>query len=105
MENISYEAQCKLIRKKNKEYLKLFESDLKKSGLKEKTISQHLGNADFYINDFLLYYEALTMENGIEEINSYLGDFFIRKCMWSTPWNHKKHSRQSEKVLQMHAGP
>lgn len=85
MDSIDYEAQCKKIRKTNDEYLAMFREDLKKSGLKENTISRHLGNVDFYINDFLLYYDALPMESGLEEIDSFLGDFFIRKCMWSTP--------------------
>lgn len=29
------------------------------------------------------------MTSGVEEIGSYLGDFFIRKCMWSTPYTIK----------------
>ena len=42
---------------------------------------------DFYLNDFLLREEALTMENGCKDeyLSDFFGYFFIRKCMWSTP--------------------
>ena len=39
---------------------------------------------DFYINDFLLRTDAYSMEHGVSMIDDFLGDFFIRKCMWST---------------------
>lgn len=42
-------------------------------------------NVDFYINDFPLYYDIKRYKQGIETIDDFLGDFFIRKCMWSTP--------------------
>ena len=38
-----------------------------------------------FINDYLLYSEAKTFETGVCDIDGFLGDFFIRKCMWSTP--------------------
>ncbi len=41
---------------------------------------------DFYLNDFLLREEALTMENGCKDeyLSDFFGYFFIRRCMWST---------------------
>ena len=85
MEYEDFEVACDDIRKKNEEYLSLFEQDLVNDGLKDSTISRHLSNTDLYINDFLLYEEPLTMEHGMQRIDSFLGYFFIRKCMWSTP--------------------
>ena len=69
----------------NHEYLLLFQEDLENAGLKDKTIYNHLSNADLYINDFLIYNMNATMEEGVTMLGDFLGDFFIRKCMWSTP--------------------
>ena len=95
-----YENYCKAcdeIRKKNDEYLTLFEQDLVSEGLKESTIRRHLSNVDFYINNYLLYEEPLTMEYGTGQIDSFLGSFFIRKCMWSTPGNIKSTAASIKK--------
>ncbi len=67
----------------------MFKEDLKNSGLAEKTIKHHVSNARFYINEFLIHYEPYTMEKGPEMIFDFLGDFYIRKCLWSTPSNIK----------------
>lgn len=77
-----YEEKCREIRRQNEELLKLFESDM--ASLSPKTIQKHLDNVDFYINNYLLREDALTMENGVAYLDSFLGYFFIRKCMWST---------------------
>ena len=37
----------------NYEYLILFQEDLENAGLKDKTIYNHLSNADLFINEFL----------------------------------------------------
>lgn len=73
----------------NKQLLNLFVKDLEESGLTNKTITRHISNVDFYINEYLLYEDALPMESGTTRLDSFLGDFFIRKCMWSTPGNIK----------------
>lgn len=83
MDYNEYEAKCKEIRKYNDELLDLFASDL--SNLSSKTIRRHLSNVNFYINDYLLLEDALTFEYGTGRIDMFLGNFFIRKCMWSTP--------------------
>ena len=80
-----YERECNKIRKDNEEYLELFEEDLKNSGLSPKTINRHISNVDFYINEYLLREEPLPMDYGTSRLDLFLGDFFIRKCMWSTP--------------------
>ena len=69
----------------NHNYLILFQEDLENAGLKQKTIYNHLSNADLFINEFLNYHMDATMEEGVTMLGDFLGDFFIRKCMWSTP--------------------
>lgn len=85
-----YEDECYLqSKKKNKQYLDVFEQDLQAAGLTEKTIERHVTNMDFYLNEYLPYYAE--EENGMVEgasfsnLQGFFGDFFIRKCMWSTP--------------------
>lgn len=80
-----YEAACKAIRTANNEFLGLFEKDLVLAGLSPKTIRTHLSNVDFYINEYLLREDACPMGDGVGMIDDFLGNFFIRKCMWSTP--------------------
>ena len=85
----NYEKECDTVRTTNNELLVIFENDLTKAGLSKKTITSHLSNVDFYINEFLLLNEVHPMEDGVGMVDRFLGDFFIRKCMWSTPGNIK----------------
>ena len=39
---------------------------------------------EFFLNDFLNYYEPTKMEDGPLEVYTFLSDWFIRKCMWSS---------------------
>lgn len=82
-----YEKKCEEIRERNEDYLEEFWEDLVSAGLKEKTIKRHYQNVDFYINTYLLREEPLEMMHGTNPfyIGDFLGYFFIRKCMWSTP--------------------
>lgn len=97
MDYVDYGKACDKIRAKNREYLDLFEQTLTENGLKDSTIKRHLSNIDFYINNFLLHEEPLTMDYGIGRIDSFLGNFFIRKCMWSTPGNIKSTAASIKK--------
>lgn len=87
-----YEESYKKIQQENETYLDLFETDLFASGLSEKTVYRHLRNVDFYINTFLLHEEPRPMTEGTLCLSFFLGDFFIRKCMWSTPGNIKTNA-------------
>lgn len=69
----------------NHEYLLLFQEDLENAGLKQKNIYNHLSNADLSINDFSGNRMNVTMEEGVTMLGAFLGDYFIRKCMWSSP--------------------
>ena len=97
MDYQEYENQCNEIRRQNSEYLSLFEEDMRKSSLTEKTIRRHLNNADFFINEFLLLADPIPMDTGMSRLDSFLGDFFIRKCMWSTPANIKSTAASIKK--------
>ena len=97
MDYDDHSKACDKIRAKNSEYLALFEQALIEDTLKDSTIKRHLANIDFYINEFLLYEEPLTIDYGIYQIGSFLGGFFIRKCMWSTPGNIKSTAASIKK--------
>lgn len=98
-----YEAKCKEIRTKNEKYLDEFREDLEKAGLKEKTIEKHCQNVDFYINSFLLREEPLEMVHGTESwyLNEFLGYYFIRKCLWSTPAEIKSNIASFKKFYKI----
>lgn len=77
---------------RNETYLEEFKEDLlNNAALKEKTINRHYGNVGFYINTYLLKDEPLEMICGTDSsyIDDFFGNFFIRKCMWSTPTSIK----------------
>ncbi|NLV47439.1 MAG: recombinase [Clostridiaceae bacterium] len=82
-----YEQKCMEIRTRNDVYLTEFREDLLHAGLKDKTIDRHCKNVGFYINTYLMREEPLEMVCGTysDKITDFLGYFFIRKCMWSTP--------------------
>lgn len=92
-----YESGCDKIRQTNEELLALFEEELQDSGLSAKTVRRHLSNAEFYINEYLLREEPRPMEDGITELDMFLGFFFIRKCMWSTPGTIKSTATSIKK--------
>ena len=79
-----YEKDCERIRQENEQYLKMFEKELTDKGLSPKTIKQHLENVDFFINEYNLRDDALTVKDGMSGLDSFFY-FFIHKCMWSTP--------------------
>ena len=92
-----YESGCDKIRQTNEELLALFEEELQDSGLSAKTVRRHLSNAEFYNNEYLLREEPRPMEDGITELDMFLGFFFIRKCMWSTPGTIKSTAASIKK--------
>ena len=79
-----YEKDCRKIKKHNALLLKEFATSLEQKNLTEKTIKKHCSNLDFYINEFLLYEEAIEAEKGSGYIGDFLGYWFIRKAMWAS---------------------
>lgn len=57
---------------------------LKKKELSNKTIGRHVGNVSLYLNDYLNHYEGEDMVAGCHSVGDFLGDWFIRKTMWSS---------------------
>lgn len=64
---------------------------LENNNLKSKTINNHINNIDFYINDFLPFYEFIPAEQGAVKIGDFLGDFFIRKTSWASEYTIKEN--------------
>ena len=79
-----YEKACTRIRKENDQLISDFEKWLSEKKLSPKTINKHASNADFYLNEFLLYEDALEAQEGVYEIGMFLGYWFIKKAMWSS---------------------
>jgi len=79
-----YEKDLEEMQKVNQEYLDGFKKSLKSSGLTDKTIRNHVSNVDFYINDFLCYYDIQEVQAGCYDISGFLGSWFIRKAAWSS---------------------
>lgn len=93
----AYEKECDKIREANNEYLDLFEANLQSNDLSAKTIRKHISNVYFYINEYILREEPRPMEDGTGMIDMFLGYFFIRKCMWSTPGTIKSTASSIKK--------
>ncbi len=79
-----YEEDCKKIRKQNQRLLIEFEVWLQASGLSKKTIENHVSNVDFYVNEYLLYEDAVEARDGAISIGDFLGYWFIKKTMWAS---------------------
>jgi intergrase/recombinase len=69
---------------KNEKLLQEFKDWLEAKGLSDKTVKKHVENIDFYINEYLTYYEVQGPEENVYEIASFLGDWFVRKAMWAS---------------------
>ena len=87
-----YEQECAKIRKDNQVLLDGFSKWLADKGLSQKTIDKHYYNVDFYINEFLLYEEAIDASEGIYEIDLFLGFWFIKKAMWASKSSIKSNA-------------
>ncbi len=92
-----YEADCQKIRKANHELLTDFESWLESSGLSEKTINNHVSNIDFYINEYLLYEDAVEAKDGVDMVSNFLGYWFIKKALWASQSSLKSNAGSLKK--------
>jgi site-specific recombinase XerD len=93
----AYEDACETIRAENAILLTEFVAWLEASGLSEKVVKKHCGNIDFYINDYLLYEDALEAKDGVDGVSWFLGDWFIRKAMWSSQASIKENAASLKK--------
>ncbi|PIP65629.1 recombinase [Candidatus Peregrinibacteria bacterium CG10_big_fil_rev_8_21_14_0_10_49_16] len=78
-----YEVDCARIHKENATLLRDFERWLKDKNLSEKTVSAHIGNVEFYVNQYLLYSDITPAAHGAVHISGFLGAWFIRKALWA----------------------
>ena len=92
-----YELECNRIRKENIKLLKDFAQWLKNANLKDKTIRQHTENIDFYINEYLLYEDAVEAKDGTNCVDMFLGYWFIKKAMWSSSAQIKSNAASLKK--------
>jgi len=82
-EYAEYEATCKRIRAENALLLEEFAGWLKARGLAKSTVAGHCERIEFYVNDFLLYEDAVTAAEGFDRAGMFLGFWFIRKALWA----------------------
>ncbi|MFW6124428.1 MAG: recombinase [Acidobacteriota bacterium] len=80
-----YKAERKKRRKENHTFLTGFNRYLKDKNFAKRTIDRHVQNIDFYINDFLLYDSPKKASEGVNQLDYFLGFWFIRKAMWASP--------------------
>ena len=92
-----YEKACAKIKQENAKLLADFEQWLLGKGLAEKTIEQHVQNAEFYVNTFLLYEDAIAAKEGASHISMCLGYWFIRKAMWASRASIKQNASSLKK--------
>lgn len=96
----NYEEKIKENIKRNKKFIKEFKKWLRGKNLSDKTIKKHVSNVEFYLDDFLNYYDITKMEDGCLMIDDFLGDWFIRKCMWSSKTSIKENAASIKKFYQ-----
>ena len=92
-----HEEDCKKIKKTNEGLLTGFEAWLKSFGLAPRTTMQHIANTDFFINEYLLYEDAIEAVEGAACVSMYFGDWFIRKAMWASPSSIKSNAASIKK--------
>ena len=92
-----YEIECEKIRESNEKLLQNFENWLRTSNLADTTIRGHLENIDFYINEYLLYEDAIEPQEGIFSVSMFLGYWFIKKAMWASESSIKSNAASLKK--------
>ena len=100
MNQDNYEKKSKKIRAENKKLLEEFVIYLKLLGMKKADAEKHRFNAEFFINEFLLYYDAVEAKNGIEKVDEFLEDWFPRKAMWANKRSIKETAESIRKFYE-----
>ncbi len=93
----TYEQDVEIIQKQNELILSEFLEWLTLKGLSVKVINKHEYNVRFYINEYLLYYDALTPEKGIDRIDEFMDDWFPRKALWASKTAIKEYGASLKK--------
>ena len=95
-----YEKECEAIRKGNARLLEEFAGWLQAKGLAASTVDKHVGNIEFYVNEFLLYEDPKLAAEGATDIGMFLGYWFIRKAMWATQASIRSYAASLKKFYQ-----
>lgn len=74
--------------RRNEYFLDLFYEDMQDAGLSSQTYNKHYSNVQVFL-DMLGSREGWIMEECLEDPGQFLGNWFVRRCMWSTPANIK----------------
>jgi hypothetical protein len=82
-----HDRQVAAIHAYNAPFYERFAAWLAASGLSARTIQTHVENVQFFADEYLTHYEPLERvdEADAGDIGSFLGDWFLRKAMWSSP--------------------
>ncbi len=94
------ERKCEAIRKTNNILLSDFESWILNKGFSEATVKKHRNNIDFFINEYLLYENPKIASEGIDEVGTFLGYWFIRKAMWASEASLKSNAASLKKFFE-----
>jgi len=95
-----YVKDCERIRGDNEKLLAEFEKWLSDKKLSPKTIANHCDNVEFYIDEFLLYEEAIDASDGVYQIDLFLGFWFIKKAMWASKSSIKSNATSIKKFYE-----
>jgi len=81
----------------NEQLLEGFHAWLTNRGLSDATIYRHMDNVNFFLDFYLLNYCGKRAVDGVIDIWSFQGDWFIRKAMWSSPTGIKSNAASFKK--------
>ena len=73
-----------------------FDKWLSASGLKQSTTDTHVSNVEFFINEYLTYYENIRPEQGISDVTFFMS-WFIRKASWASKSSIKSNGTSFKK--------
>lgn len=79
------EKTCESMIEENNRWIDVFRAELREQGLSSKTIQRHVTNVDFFFNHYLARLNGCSAEEATSYLDDFMGDFFVHKCMWSTP--------------------
>jgi len=92
-----WERECKKMRASNKKLLAQFKEWLSDKALSQTSISRHVNNIEFYVNEYLLYDDAHKPEEGVSLVGTFLGYWFIKKAMWASESSIKGYAASLKK--------
>ena len=63
-------------------------------------MGRHRDNVGFYINEYLLYEDAVKAAEGVEKVGMFLGYWFIREAMWASKATIKANAASLKKFYE-----